>query len=513
MTVVVYHTVIENAAEMVVSITTSLRSQCLAGALIHAVNRQRPDGRPWKPSDWMKVCNTHFVDGVKSDDPSSPSYIPSIFPWKRPSTSERRVLKRTYVDYRKPISGKPSKKGSEDGCSPSTSNDDGAGLKSNGHVTVSCPSDDRVLRTAPMDHQYTGQFEESEEMMKLKKEDGSLYLYVQGLQTENSMLKELNSLQSHKVLSLDVCKDTDDKFQFYTGFPSYEIIFALFEYLEQKAQNLQYWRGNQYATYDHHKKSEESGKPGPERKLSLEEEFFLVIVRLKLGLLTVDLAYRFGISQSTVSRVFTTWINFLYTELFQICTMPDRDELNQHKLLSFSRFPDTRVVIDCTEMFTQSPSSLTARKQVWSEYKHHNTVKFLIGIGPNGAVTYVSNMWGGRASDKYITKNSDFLDYLSHGDAVMADRGFTVSADLSSVGVSLNIPAFKGSERDQLLPAEIEHSRRIAEARIHIERAIGRIKNFHIFDSEIKLTMKPLAEQIFTVCAFLINFQSPFMRG
>ncbi len=27
-----------------------------------------------------------------------------------------------------------------------------------------------------------------------------------------------------------------------------------------------------------------------------------------------DLAYRFGVSQSTVSRIKTTWINFMYLE-------------------------------------------------------------------------------------------------------------------------------------------------------------------------------------------------------
>ena len=33
------------------------------------------------------------------------------------------------------------------------------------------------------------------------------------------------------------------------------------------------------------------------------EEFFLMLVRLWLGLMEQDLAYRFGISQSTVSRI------------------------------------------------------------------------------------------------------------------------------------------------------------------------------------------------------------------
>ena len=41
------------------------------------------------------------------------------------------------------------------------------------------------------------------------------------------------------------------------------------------------------------------------------DEFFLVTIRLRLGLLEKDLAYRFGISQPTVSRILITWINLI----------------------------------------------------------------------------------------------------------------------------------------------------------------------------------------------------------
>ena len=38
------------------------------------------------------------------------------------------------------------------------------------------------------------------------------------------------------------------------------------------------------------------------------------------------------------------------------------------------------VVIDCFEVFIERPSNLLARAQTFSSYKHHNTVKVLIGI-------------------------------------------------------------------------------------------------------------------------------------
>ena len=55
-------------------------------------------------------------------------------------------------------------------------------------------------------------------------------------------------------------------------------------------------------------------------------------------------------------------------------------------------------------------------------------------------------------------------------------------------------------------------SEKIAEARIHVERAMQRIKMYHILGNEFKLSMAHLADQVFTVCAFLVNFQTSFLK-
>ena len=87
----------------------------------------------------------------------------------------------------------------------------------------------------------------------------------------------------------------------------------------------------------------------------------------------------------------------------------------------------------------------------------------------------------------------------------MADRVFTI-ADCLPNGVSLNIPAFLDG-RSQFDQEEVIESQAIAQDRIHVERFINIVKDFHIFDGVIPLTLTSSVNQLFTSCCLLANFQ------
>lgn len=75
---------------------------------------------------------------------------------------------------------------------------------------------------------------------------------------------------------------------------------------------------------------------------------------------------------------------------------PDRENLRKTMPLVFKQNFGNKVavIIDCFEVFIDRPSSLIARAMTWSNYKHHNTVKFLIGITPQGVISFISKAWG-----------------------------------------------------------------------------------------------------------------------
>lgn len=178
-------------------------------------------------------------------------------------------------------------------------------------------------------------------------------------------------------------------------------------------------------------------------------------------------------------------------------------------------YPRTRCIIDCSKIFIERPHSYRARAQTYSNYKKHNTVKFLIGITPSEAVSFLSKCWGGRATDKCITMNSGFLRLLEPGDVVLADRGFDIGDDIALHGATLVIPSFTRGKK-QLSMQEVECSKRIAKVRIHVERVIGLLKNkYSILQSILPVTLIHVKhrddidfaciDQVLTVCSALIN--------
>lgn len=124
-------------------------------------------------------------------------------------------------------------------------------------------------------------------------------------------------------------------------------------------------------------------------------------MRLRLASSGVELGYHLAIHPSTVSRIFSDVIEMLSVRLKFVIVWPERDVLRKTLPMDFRKHcPNCSVIIDFFEVFIDRPTDLLARAQTYSHYKHHNTAKFLIGIAPQGSVSFISDGYGGRASDK-----------------------------------------------------------------------------------------------------------------
>ena len=86
---------------------------------------------------------------------------------------------------------------------------------------------------------------------------------------------------------------------------------------------------------------------------------------------------------------------------------PSREHIAEFLPDSFRKeYPSTRVIIDATEFYIEKPANPDIQCAIWSNYKNCTTLKVLVGCTPNGALSFISDAYGGRISDKELTKRS-----------------------------------------------------------------------------------------------------------
>lgn len=243
-------------------------------------------------------------------------------------------------------------------------------------------------------------------------------------------------------------------------------------------------------------------------RLRLIDQFLMTLMRLRLGLVLSDLSFRFLIPKSTCSRIINKWIDILHVRLSSLIYWPTRGQINATMPSDIKeRFPATRVIIDCTELLTETPRSLAEQSLMYSHYKTHMTWKALVGVTPNGVVSFISDLWAGSISDKQLVIKSGMLDLCDQGDAIMGDKGFLISDLTTPRGLQLIIPP-KKKQVQQMSVVDLVMTRRIANVRIHVERHMERVKNYRILNS-LTGTMKANVSKVWMICNSLTTLLPP----
>ena len=240
--------------------------------------------------------------------------------------------------------------------------------------------------------------------------------------------------------------------------------------------------------------------------MSVKEQLVFTLVRLRHCPTLNLLCDWFGISCSTGSTIFITWILFLEKELkflIKFASLSDMAGIDRPKCYADVR--NLRAIIDCTEFHIETPSRPSSQRNTYSQYKSGNTFKLLVSQSPICHINFVSNVFSGSTSDKELVQKSGFLDLLEEGDVVMADKGFNIQDLLAVRGVRLSAPPVM--RKNNVSASASTLTRRIANKRIHIERMIRKRKSFKILGRCIPLTFKGYISSIVKVVASLVNLQ------
>jgi hypothetical protein len=216
-----------------------------------------------------------------------------------------------------------------------------------------------------------------------------------------------------------------------------------------------------------------------------------------------------------VGHIITTWTDYLYNYLGNINIWPHRDIIFLNTPPDFTKdYPNTIIILDGTEIRSQTPSSLVRQSQYYSQYKSGTTVKALIGCDPKGSIIFISQLFTGNISDKDICHRSHLFEilrekiesgHIKKGDTVMVDKGFSIRDELESLGLKLNIPAMANSE--QFAAEEVADTRKIASKRIVVEQVIRKVKSYKILKGVASIMDMSQYNQVYTICCMHSNFR------
>ncbi len=247
-------------------------------------------------------------------------------------------------------------------------------------------------------------------------------------------------------------------------------------------------------------------------KLSRQDKIQLVFVKLKLNVSFRVLSAMFSVSLSHTTTTFARTLDIIFQDIKDLVCWFSKKRVQKRMPACFKGlFPHARVIVDATEVPCEKPSSKRMDIQLYSHYKGRHTVKFLVGIAPSGEITFLSKASGGRTTDTELTVKSGLLQLIEPGDVILADKGFPrIETDVNVRGGILVMPPLASGER-QFSSTENEQGFQCATVRIHVERAIRRMKQFKILHF-LPIHMFQYVDKILVLIAFVCNCYNDLIK-
>ncbi|XP_053733341.1 uncharacterized protein LOC128766029 [Synchiropus splendidus] len=379
---------------------------------IAAVNR-----RGWEPNDGSRLCSTHFISGKQVKNPRSPDYVPSVFvaasvspEMKEPTATEIADKQEARVEAANAL----------------------LVLQGQGRsVVVSQYEQCEVTPKVAVEGSTSSYFgmeekhDEDEAVRDGKKGKCSQEQTIPFTDILKALKKENQALRESvdkMTLSENSLKNDAEKVKFYTGLPNFFVLETVMWLLAPHMDSVK------------------------NMKLSKFQQLLLTLMRLRLDLRNQDLAYRFGVKVGVITKTVHRMVNIMSSTLVPTAVFwPSRAELRKNLPSALKdSYPDCAVIVDCfmvpfEEPFPSCNEDLTAVQSSQRLVDRCSVLKYLIGVAPQGVVTFVSKGVLGNISDKMLAESSGFMSKLLPGDVVLAIRDLDIAESVASRGAVFTV--------------------------------------------------------------------------
>ena len=275
-----------------------------------------------------------------------------------------------------------------------------------------------------------------------------------------------------------------DVIAFYTGLKSYDSFMHMFNSLVPECHQLEY--GNDAIEV-----------------LPILDQLFLTLMKLRTNKDDFDLSVLFDISLKSVRNIFETWVIFMHKRWTQLDLWLPKALFNSSMPLEIkSLFPQARVIVDCLEFPISMPNDDVSQLATLRSNPFDHTLKVLVGITPNGLVSFCSETFGGDTKESEIFELSGILSKLEPNDAVLVDERFDVKKICSSKEVTVySVDLKKVLGHGFSLPSVNSNNQCYP-----LKSLDYLLKGNQILSQRLSSDLLPLANQICFVCIMMNNF-------
>ena len=411
---------------------------------------------------------------------------------KKPTSEQRLALKRAREKYTAALA--VSNSGEKRKCRPAPKHREGPSSSST-HDSSTSTLPAPASPPAPLPTQ-------EEELIRLKEllaeKDAKIRELEDKVQSKSQTINKLKieALERHSMFTYEEISKTPEKLQHLTGLTLEQFDLMMDCVRPYIASCLRYENDSRAAT---------------ERTFSYETQYLITMMICRHGLDFKFVGYLTNFCNVTIGRIFNGWVIFLATLFNQLDTRADQKYLQQKMPQIFTKtgHGSTDLVIDATEFRFDKASNFDMSALMFSHYKNTTTGKALIGISPHGMGLVFSEVYPGSISDTEITEKTNILDFVTEDHEVMSDKGFSIQDICAIKGVSLNRPKQKDSESGGFPQQEIHRNFDITSCRIHVERFIGRVRNWRILNTTWPMNRTDLLCSTWQMICHTVNILFP----